>query len=68
MGPFSSAFIVIGFVLIAVGMVVRKFWPDRKGTIEFWILNFPTSEWFSLTAYGIFLVAVGVLLGGLTPL
>jgi uncharacterized membrane protein len=68
MGPFSGAFIVIGFALIAIGMIVRKFWPHRKGTIEFWILSFPTSEWLSLTTYGIFLIALGIFLGTLTPL
>jgi len=68
MGPFFVAFVVIGFILVAIGMVVRRFLPHRRGTIEFWILSFPTSEWFSIIAYGIFLIVLGTFLGILTPL
>ena len=62
---FTGFFIVCGFVLIAIGIVVRKFWPHRRGSVGIWFFSFSTSESLSLIVYGIFLLALGMFLAWL---
>lgn len=63
--PITGLFFVWGFGLIAIGIVVRKFWPQRRGSIGIWFFSFTMSEWLSLMIYGIFLLAIGVFLAWL---
>ncbi|MFQ6064640.1 MAG: hypothetical protein ACE5L6_04110 [Candidatus Bathyarchaeia archaeon] len=56
----SSLFTATGFILIAIGIVVRKFWPHRRGSIGIWLLSFSTSGWFALTFYGGLCLAIAI--------
>jgi len=55
-------FIVIGIILIAAGFVVRKFWPHKQGSVEYWIISIGCSEWLSLMIYGVMFMFFGILL------
>jgi len=65
LGFFSGMLIVFGIVLIAAGFVVRRFWPHRQGSVEFWILSFACSQWLSFVINGAMLLFLGMLLAWL---
>lgn len=68
MGPLSGFLILVGILLVAIGIIVQKFWPHKRGNIEFWFFDFETSEWFSLMFSGMFTMAIGIFLGVMVPL
>ena len=61
-GPFSGFFILSGIVAIAIGLVVRRFWPRKQGSITFLFFSFRTSKWFAIVFYGVFSIAIGIFL------
>jgi biotin transporter BioY len=68
MGPISGILIAFGIVFIAIGVIVRKFWPHKRGSISIWVINFEDSEWLSLMVNGIFWLVLGLFVGSIASI
>ena len=61
-GFFSGLLLASGIVCAVIGIVVRRFWPNKQGWVEFWILSFGVPEWLAFMIYGAIWIALGIAL------
>jgi len=54
--------IIPGLVIVLIGLVVKKFWPQKRGSLDFWILSFEVAEWLSIVVCGTVSLVLGVFL------
>jgi hypothetical protein len=54
--------IIPGIIFVLVGCVVKRFRPSARGNLSLWFFSFEMAQWLSLLMFGVFWLAVGLVL------